>query len=220
MVRFTAGWELFYPEALTDNCSCTEVPVATADVDIDWYTGGAPASFFLDPIEEGFPTTVEVQPLVCNYMPCGESLDCFADCISGSVDCDGVTPAHKPVIYFTLDIPGCCLSGTYELTYDVPGGLGSGYYGSGSCVATEAVSHTIDIEFTCGRSSAPGYESEALAVLWVRFGTTVTGFPTSYAVEILEAITLTCSGGSLVTVTGEVNDTDCGDGDGEWALFG
>lgn len=220
-VVFTAGW-MVITQVLSESLSvwgnCYGIAVASGEIGTDWYEGGSPPSFYLAPLEDGYPGAT-VQPLVCNYYPCGDPLDCLAACISGTVDCDGVTPAHVPVIFFTLDIPGCCLSGTYPLYYDVPGGMGSGYYGSGFCVATETVSHTIDIALTCGRSADPGFESDALAVLWVRFGT-ITSFGTSYAVEVLEVLTLTCASGGLVPVTGEVNDTDCGDGDGTWALFG
>lgn len=193
---------------------CGGYPISTGETDTSWHLGG-PFELQNSVGTGGDTFNSTITPVSCNYEPCGESLDCFADCISGSEDCDGTTPAHKPYIYFTLDIPGCCLSKTYPLHYE-----GDGYYGSGACVATETVSHTIDIEFKCGRESDPGFTDPGVAVLWVRIGTTVTGFGTSYAVEVLEVITLTCSGGSLVPVTGEIDDSNCGDGEGTWALYG
>lgn len=108
-------------------------------------------------------------------------------------------------LYFMLDVVGCCLSDVYTLTYNESGASGPGFYGGGTCYVSPSLSHAIRIELTC-------------TGLLVDFAD-ITSFGASWHTEVSGAVSLSCSGGELVPITGEVNDTDCGDGDGEWALY-
>ena len=219
-VVFQAGWLLFYASG-PGTCSCIEVPIAQGDAGPDWYTGGSPPSFYLAPLADGYPG-VTVQPLVCNYLPCGDPLDCFAACISGTEDCDGVTPAHKPVIYFTYIGVGCCLSGTYPLTYGTGPLGGLGYHMATKSCVNFGVTFTMDVALKCGALSGTGDVDRPAgsnsAYLFIQV-TDSEGNHYLYAT----LVSLSCSGGSLVEATGEIGDSQCGlsiDGTADWALSG
>lgn len=199
------------------------VPISTGLVPSDWYSPADP--FTLQGVESspnGFDSVVT--PVVCNYEPCGDPLDCFASCISGTKECDGSTPAHVPTIFFTINILGCCLNGTYTLTYQSSGPHGAGYYGGGSCesIFGGGVTHYLDVALTCqgtggtGDVGGPGDP----AILWIDMTTT---FPSDPPLEWqwITSVTLGCSDGVLNEASGTFTGSDCGlIGDGGWVIHG
>jgi hypothetical protein len=224
-VLFEAGWMALYYAEPPVYARCVLYAVAGGAVPIDWYDPDGdwshpPPTFTLLPLYDGAPS-VEVIPKRCNYFPCGDPLDCFASCISGSKDCDGMTPAHKPVIYITFDTnsASCCISGTfamrwtgakYEIT-DPPSCLVDGcvitIYASLSCYLVSGG----DPEYDAG-------ENTAILRIEVTDGSGCTTVSATYVVG------LSCSGGILNNNSGTIfMDMVCNDShetDLDWVLHG
>lgn len=236
VIQFEVGWCVYHWIVASCGASVASylvydgsVVISSGVVGNDWYTRGDP--FELDSVESGAHTFRSVvTPVPCNYVPCGDPLDCFASCISGTKDCDGVTPAHKPIVHFMLDIDGCCLSGTYSLGYTetITGPTGSllggkGYQGNASCDGGGGYTLLLHIVLYCvipSSPSDPNYnDGKGYLVLNVWFGVS-SGAGTSWSLEIAEGVMMSCSDGSLVPITGTVTDTDCGtSGSGDWSLY-
>jgi len=114
-VLFEAGWSVYYSDPFPrSGCQCIRYPVARGVASADWWKG---SPFTLNGIEVGYPSTV-VTPIGCYYFPCGTATDCFPDCISGTNECDGTTPAHAPIMLTISAAEACCLTGTFPLIYN------------------------------------------------------------------------------------------------------
>jgi len=195
------------------------VPISVGVVDPEWWSGPPFDLLGVETAENRFDSLVT--PVLCFYEPCGDPLDCFASCISGSKDCDGTTPAHKPVIYITFDTnsASCCISGTfamrwtgakYEIT-DPPSCLVDGcvitIYASLSCYLVSGG----DPEYGAG-------ENTAILRIEVTDGSGCTTVSATYVVG------LSCSGGILNNNSGTIfMDMVCNDShetDLDWVLHG
>lgn len=193
-------------------------PISTGESDSNWHLGG-PFELQNSVGTGGDTFRSTITPVACNYEPCGESLDCFADCISGTKGCDGVTPAHKPVIYFTLSILGCCLNGTYPLRFS-----GNGYYGTITCESPFGSIHTLDVAVKCCFASTVGSISDTgnLVCLVLNMETAFpgTGYP-PLTWSLIKLVPMGCTDGVLNEASGTLTGSDCGlTGDGEWVIHG
>lgn len=68
-------------------------------------------------------------------VPCGGSTDCFPDCISGTVDCDGVTPAHS-LLFVDIDEAGETWDGYHNLQYSEDNNQYEMLFGGGGLTIT------------------------------------------------------------------------------------
>ena len=155
----------------------------------------------------------------CTWIPCGDPLDCFADCISGSVECDGVTPAHVPVVFLTLthlvsNGLGCCFVGTYPLEFGADTYAGTGYYlfPDATCTApTSGITYRMKASLTCGSLSgydAPGWGAGSNhANLIVQFFAPGSTLPNAIYGAV---ISLGCTDGVLNDSSGAWSGTGCG----------
>jgi hypothetical protein len=216
-IFFEAGWLiriLGYPAFME--------PVARGDFPTDWWYGDPALPLTLSGIYEDWPD-ITVYPQSCNYGVCGDPLDCFAPCISGTEDCDGMTPAHVPVIYITFDTNSadCCISGTFAMRW-----TGSKYeIADPPTCLVEGCLITIEAELKCAYAQAggPSYDYGPMtntAVLIIR---TVDGSGCE-DVQAVFIVGLTCSGGLLNNASGTIYmDMVCNDShetDLDWVLHG
>lgn len=236
MILFEVGWCVWdVIDYISPAGRCVEwnsfVPISTGRIDSEWYLRADP--FSLDGVEETeFAYSSTVTPVVCNYEPCGDPLDCFASCISGSKDCDGMTPAHAPVIYITFSSDaGCCLNGTFTMRYSGNaassgcGGGGGGYTITDppSCEIA-GCTYTLCATLSCAKTPlTDGVDYGAgsnFAHLYIKIvdggGCEMQSF--SYVLG------MSCSGGLLSNRSGTmVLDSVCGDAhetDMDWVLHG
>jgi hypothetical protein len=230
-IMWEAGWDLirqsFYdvvysepsdppPEATGNEywSWCGFFPISTGETGTDWYSLGAPFELENSVGTGGDTFNSTITPVVCNYEPCGEPLDCFVSCISGSKDCDGVTPAHKPYIYFTLINPGCCLAGTYAMSF-----AAGAYTATATCVDVFGISHTMEITLNCAATDGgESSDTPGLAFLHLDFYATYPDTSTDYEHYDI-SVPLSCSDGELVEASGYLSETYCGlFSDADWVI--
>lgn len=233
VVNFEAGWIVLVraidpiPGDLPSFGYCTEYPVASGFTGPYWYNRDNPASFTLDPLEAGYPT-VTVQPVICDYFPCGNTTDCFPDCISGTEDChEAGPPAHSPLMLTIDAAEACCLTGTFPLIYSnsryrLPTDAVPSCTIHSDCTGTDVV-FTLGAELYCASAPAPGdpfdeweQDDSGLALLHVWMTDGCGDRQDFYAL-----VTLLCDG-DLTPATGTFEiDTFCGDGstnEFDWTL--
>ena len=233
---FEAGWMALYYADPPVYASCFQYAVAEGLLPIDWYDPDGdwstpPPTFTLPPLYDGAPS-VEVIPKRCNYFPCGDPLDCFASCISGTKDCDGMTPAHAPVIFITFSSDAdCCLNGTFTMRYsDNAASSGCGGGGGGYTITNPpsceiaGCTYTLCATLSCAKTPlTDGVDYGAgsnFAHLYIKIvdggGCEMQSF--SYVLG------MSCSGGLLSNRSGTmVLDSVCGDAhetDMDWVLHG
>lgn len=206
-------------------------PISTGETDKNWHKGG-PFELQNSVGTGGDTFRSTITPIACNYEPCGESLDCFADCISGSKGCDGMTPAHAPVIFITFSSDAdCCLNGTFTMRYsDNAASSGCGGGGGGYTITNPpsceiaGCTYTLCATLSCAKTPlTDGVDYGAgsnSAHLYIKIvdggGCEMQSF--SYVLG------MSCSGGLLSNRSGTmVLDSVCGDAhetDMDWVLHG
>ena len=194
---------------------CGGYPISTGETDTSWHLGG-PFELQNSVGTGGDTFNSTITPVICAYEPCGDPLDCFAACISGSKDCDGVTPAHVPVVYLTLthlvsESLGCCFVGTYPLEFGAGSGAGTGYYLDPDATCTTPINgftYTMKASLTCATYADPDSPNGAgsnTAYLIVQF------FGPGGAYALYSAtVSLSCTDGVLDDASGVWTGTGCG----------
>lgn len=201
-------------------------PISRGVVKKDWHLG---EPFELDSIGTSDETEFRslVTPVICNYEPCGDPLDCFPDCISGTDKCDGMTPAHAPVMLTISAAEDCCLTGTFPLIYNES----SESYAIPPDARPYCTIHSdatgTDIEFTlsatlgCNTGGGCSWNSPSGGGGFVCLTIVMTD-GNGDSITFGAGVYLTCSGGSLTPATGTFSiDTFCGDNstnDFDWTI--
>ena len=156
----------------------------------------------------------------CTWIPCGPTTDCFPDCISGTVECDGTTPAHSPLMLTIDAAESCCLTGTFPLIYNdsshvyrIPPEAIPSCVVDSDCAGPDPTM-TMGAELRCSSSNAPEdplsdwYQDDsglAMLHIWMTDGC-------GDRQDFYALVVLLCDGGSLVEDSGRFDiDTMCGD---------
>jgi hypothetical protein len=155
-------------------------------------TGSFPPDWYLAPITLTAVDTacsdITVSTDCADYLPC-EPKDCFPSCISGTENCDGVTPTHP---FLFVNVPFNGVMGTHNLGYNE----GAGYFEAGPILTADETSTSYFEEVSFRLRCIDGApDLRVLRRVWHSYDSYDETF-----VEYDGPITIECDGGE-VTIT-------------------